>query len=227
MPVLPSAPQRATLARDEFRMLRWSHGAARALSAIVTLLVALSASAAEVVVGSVLTVRGEVFAESAGNTQPLAANDPVHRGDTIVSKAGKAKIALEEGTVVSVGENTRVQIVDFERSRVDPKTRLGLLSGALRLIVQKVSAGGRFEVETETAIAAVRGTDWVIETAPEQTSVALVDGAVAVSDRARAATVLLQAPGEGTDVRRGAPPTTPITWGAQRYANALARATFD
>jgi hypothetical protein len=200
--------------------------AARALMAIAALLCALGAHAAAIV-GSVLAVRGEVFVESAGSLQPLATNDPIHRGATIVSKAGKAKIALDDGSIVSVSEHARVHIAHFDRSHDEARTRLGLLSGGLRAIVQKVGAGGTFEVETETAVAAVRGTDWVIEATPEQTSVALVEGAVAVSDRARTATVMLQAPGQGTDVRRGAPPTPPITWGAQRYANALARATFD
>ena len=48
------------------------------------------------------------------------------------------------------------------------KARLALVAGALRLFVAKVTPDGNFEVETETATAAVRGTDWMMETTPER-----------------------------------------------------------
>ncbi len=109
-----------------------------------------------------LAVRGTVFTESAGSRKPLTANALVRRGDAIVSTAGKAKIALEDGSIVSVGENTRVRIDEYQRESRNVKARLALVAGALRLFVAKVTPDGNFEVETETAIAAVRGTDWLI-----------------------------------------------------------------
>ena len=196
---------------------------------VVTLFAAGSATATEAVVGSVLAVRGTVFAESAGSREPLTANALVRRGDAIVSTAGKAKIALEDGSVVSVGENTRVRIDEYQRGVRNVKARLALVAGALRLFVAKVTPDGNFEIETETATAAVRGTDWMMETTPEQTSVALLRGRVAVSGRTSqaGATVVLASPGQGTDVRRGSAPTPPIPWGARRFADTLARATFN
>lgn len=185
--------------------------------------------AADVIVGSVLAVRGAVFWEVGGRQQPLLANTPVHQGDSIVSTSGKAKIALDDGTIISVGENSRVRIAGYSHAAGDFKTRLSLISGLLRLFVAKVTPAGRFEVETETAIAAVRGTDWVIEATPERTSVALVSGEVAVSGRDGQAqtTVVLDAPGQGTDVRPGSAPTAATHWGAERFNNTLARATFE
>ena len=95
---------------------------------VVTLFAAGSATAAEAVVGSVLAVRGTVFAESAGSREPLTANALVRRGDAIVSTAGKAKIALEDGSVVSVGENTRVRIDEYQRGARNAKARLALVA---------------------------------------------------------------------------------------------------
>lgn len=203
-------------------------GIARAWVAAIALLAATSATAADAIVGSVLAVRGAVFTESAGSLQPLTANAPVREGDAIVSRSGKARIALEDGSIVSVGENARVHVGRHERTPAQVNARLALVSGALRLFVAKVAPGGAFEVETETAIAAVRGTDWLIEATPEQTSVALLSGRVAVSahDDPRAS-VMLALPGHGTDVRRGAAPAPPIPWGARRLADLLARATFN
>ena len=186
-------------------------------------------AAADALVGSVLAARGAVFLETAAGQQPLTRNAPIHLGDTIVSAEGKAKIALDDGTIVSVGENSRVRVAEFDRSAGDFKTRASLISGVLRLLVAKVTPAGKFEIETETAIAAVRGTDWVVEATPERTSVAIVSGVVAVSSRAEQApaTVVLDAAGQGTDVRRGSAPTPVAQWGAQRFADTVARATFD
>lgn len=188
-----------------------------------------AACASDVVVGSVLAVRGAVFWDAGGREKPLMATTPVHLEDTIVSTGGKAKIALNDGTIISVGENSRVRIADYGNAANGFKTRVSLVSGLLRLLVAKVTPGGRFEVETETAVAAVRGTDWVIESTPERTSVAVVSGAVAVSGReAQAqATVVLDGPGLGTDVRPGSAPTAAAHWGAERYNSILARATFE
>jgi hypothetical protein len=151
----------------------------------------------------------------------------VHGGDTIVTRAGKAKIALVDGSVVSIGENTRWRLGNFAGSGA-ARLRTNLLSGVLRPIIDKARPGGSFEIETETAIAAVRGTDWVIEVTPERTSVAVLRGVVAVTGRTQPpSTVVLSSPGQGTDVKRGAAPSPPVPWGIKRLADTIARATFD
>jgi hypothetical protein len=202
------------------------------MASVVVLSLGLCADAAAAgteAVGAVAAVRGAVFVDAGGALQPLAASAPVHEGDAIVTHDGKAKVALDDGTIISIAEHTRVRIERVERRASVGRTKLALVSGALRLLVAKVAPAGNFEVETETAIAAVRGTDWLMEAGPEQTSVALLAGAVAVSSRSPSArsTVVLRLPGHGTDVRRGAPPTPPIAWGARRLADLLARATFN
>ena len=186
------------------------------------------ASAADVVVGLVVAVRGEVLSDAGAGQQALAVNAPVHRGETIVTGAGKAKIALNDGSIISIGENTRVRMVHFAGTSKSANVALNLVSGVLRPFVVKGASTGTFEIETQTAVAAVRGTDWVIEATPERTSVAVVRGVVAVSGRTdRQATVVLRSPGQGTDVPRGSAPTPPAPWGIKRLAGILARATFD
>jgi hypothetical protein len=160
---------------------------------------------------------------------PLAAQAPVRERDAIVATDGKAKIALDDGTIISVGEHTRVRISQFRKAAQVTRTKLELVSGALRVLVAKVAPNGHFEIETETAVAVVRGTDWLIEATPDRTSVALLEGDVAVTGRDPQArgSVALQQAGQGTDVRRGAAPTPPVPWGARRLADLLARATFN
>jgi hypothetical protein len=184
--------------------------------------------AADVIVGSALAVRGEVFRADAARQYPLAAKEPVHLGDTIVTGAGKAEISLNDGTLLSVGENTRLRLSTYQSASNDLTTRLGLLGGVLRLVVARVTAGGHFEVESETAIAAVRGTDWMMAATADQTGVALVSGVVAVSGRNRAeAPVMLDTPGQGTDVKRDEPPHPPHPWPAQRFSTMLDRCNFE
>ncbi len=187
------------------------------------------ALAAEPIVGSVIALRGEVFREVGGDRRPIAVKEPIHLADTIVSGTGKAKILLNDGTVISLGENTRITISQYQSAKNNLKTGLSLWSGALRLFVNRASSGGQFEIETETATAAVRGTDWAIEASPDKTSVVVFTGSVAVSGRGpfSGATTTLDAPGLGTDVNRGAAPTPVRRWGDQRIANILARASFE
>ena len=161
----------------------WQARATHACFLAIAICWASAALAADVIVGSVRAVRGTVFLDSGSGPQPLTVNAPVHSGDAIISNAGKAQIVLADGTIVSVGENSRVRIATRERAANETGTRLGLVSGVLRLLVAKMTPAGKFEVETETAIAAVRGTDWVIEATPERTAVAIVSGVIAVSGR--------------------------------------------
>jgi hypothetical protein len=187
-----------------------------------------SPAGADMFIGSVLALRGDVSREMGTARQALTVHSPIHLGETIASRLGKAKIALTDGSIVSIGENSRLRFVSFRNAPNNLSTRLALIAGALRLFVVKATTGGEFEVETETAVAAVRGTDWIAESTPELTSVAVVNGIVAVRGRvAQSAIVVLDGPGQGTDVRRGQPPTAPRRWPRTRFDAAVARASFE
>ena len=55
---------------------------------------------------------------------------------------------------------------------------------------------------------------------PASTAVLGIEGAVEVTGRRMAASVMLN-PGQGTDVAPGAAPTPPVTWGAPRVERTL------
>ena len=208
--------------------MRYGLGFAAACLVCVALLWATHSRAAEIIVGSVLAVRGEVFRGDDSKQSPLTLKAPVYLGDTIVSGVGKAKIGLNDGTIISVGENTRLSLSMYQSTSNNLTTRLNVWSGILRLLVARVASGGHFEIESETAIAAVRGTDWLMDVTADMTGVAIITGAVTVSSKSQPGTaVVLDTPGHGTDVARGAAPTTPHAWGAQRFAKALERASFE
>ncbi len=208
--------------------MRDGPGFAAACLFCAAMLWATQSLAAEIIIGSVLAVRGEVFRADDAKQSPLTPKTPVYLGDTIVSGAGKAKISLNDGTVISVGENTRLRLSMYQSTSNSFTTRLSVVAGALRLLVARISTGGHFEIESETAIAAVRGTDWLMDVAADMTGVAIITGAVTVSSKGKPGTmVVLDTPGHGTDVARGEAPTNPHAWGAQRLAKALERASFE
>ncbi|GFE50805.1 hypothetical protein So717_25580 [Roseobacter cerasinus] len=93
-------------------------------------------------------------------------------------------------------------------------------SGAVLLEVAPGEA--RPQIRTPHAIAAVRGTIYVVEVEGDKTSVFVIEGEVAVTQRdANGADVILRA-GDGVDVRDGAA-LEARPWPAERAAGLLAR----
>jgi hypothetical protein len=201
----------------------------RAVLAALAVLPFAPAFAASVPVGQVTATKGTVFRERAGRRESAAKGTALEIGDAIVTEAaGKAKLQLNDGTIVSVGENARLVLAQYQGTENAYTTRLRAEQGAMRFLFQRALDLSRFEVETETAVAAVRGTQWLMDVKPGHTAVAMLSGVVAVIARgAPGGEVVLQQPGQGTDVRTGQAPTPPTVWGAQRFATTLARASFE
>jgi hypothetical protein len=187
------------------------------------------AAAAAPTVATVIGVEGVVLREAGGERHALALRDALRLDDTLVSDAGKAKILFNDGSIVSLGEHSRLALVQYQSVANGRSTLLRLFDGVIRIFVNRATAGGAFEIRTETAVAAVRGTDWLMEAVPGRTGVALITGIVAVSGvrEDRNAVVLLQHPGDGVDIAESKPPGPVHTWAPKRFQSLLARASFD
>ena len=209
-------------------MLLW-HGARVAL--FFALLVFASNSQAETATsfGEVIGVRGTVFRIHDGARVPLSKGASVFVTDVIeAGDDGKAQLLLRSGSIISVGEKGRIVLAEFPSTDNQFTTKIDMQQGAIRLFVTHSQAGGHFEVESETAVAAVRGTDWLVEVNSEETAVAVLSGVVAVRSKASVGgEVLLDKMGDGTDVLRGAAPSKTKTWGAKRLQKTIERASFD
>jgi hypothetical protein len=201
----------------------------RSVIAALAVLPFAPAVAATTEVGQVLATRGAVFRESEGRREAASRGMPLHVGDVVVTGAGgKAKLQLNDGTIISVGESTRLALTQYQGTDNAYTTRLRAESGAMRFLFQRALERSHFEVETETAVAAVRGTQWLMDVQPGHTAVAMLTGIVSVrAVGALGGEVVLDQPGQGTDVRTGQPPTPVATWGAARFAATLSRASFE
>lgn len=131
----------------------------------------------------VTTVTGTVRIKTGadGRTLPLTPNTLIRVGDELISAAGSATIALADGSEVRLSPDSRLvfnRLTQYGKSgMVD--TRLRLNKGEVHTRVRPVIEGGaRFEIETPSAVAAVRGTAFALQTSADGTRLQVTEGVV-------------------------------------------------
>jgi hypothetical protein len=141
----------------------------------------------------------------------------VHRGDEIrTGRPGRLQIVFQDDTVLTVSDDSRVVVNEqvFDPDRGKARSLLGLLQGKVSALVSEYyqRPGAAYEIKTATAVAGVRGTEFVVSYDPrdERTDVTGLSGSVEVIsafDRSgRSVFVTAQ---EVTTVTRGHLPTAP------------------
>jgi hypothetical protein len=181
-------------------------------------------------IGQVTALEGKVTVLPQGKfaPEPLALRRPVFREDIIATdRASKVRITLLDATVISLGEQSRLELKQFS---YDPRqqTRAGRFAitvGIFRAILKEIMPQSAIEVITPTAVAAIRGTDLMGEVTPDSTAIVVLEGTVLVTNvrpRFRGLTTLTQ--GTGTTVKDDESPSTPTRWSESRI-EALRRAT--
>src|SRR5467141_842142 len=91
----------------------------------------------------------------------------------------RARIALDDGSVLNVGSETSMKIVKHDVGA--QKTELELTSGKLRTQAQKIAKpDGKFEVRTSAGVAGVVGTDFFVEYVNGTMTVIAFEGLVKV-----------------------------------------------
>lgn len=184
---------------------------------ILTLLVQ-SASAEKpddkLIVGLVSTVEGTAEAQAEGETtwEKLAMKDDIYLGDTIRTKANsKVKLTFKDDSAVSLGPDASLQLKQFEYvPEKDQRVSTFTLSqGKARAIVGRIfGSNSKFEIETPTAVAGVRGTYfivWVLSS--EITKVFVLEGKVTVRNvKTDVKGEVEVTQGKATTVEEAAPP---------------------
>ncbi len=150
-------------------------------------------------------VSGEVWIRPNGQTRllKLAPGQALGVGDEVRVGAGRAEIRFADGSRLTLAPNSVVIFNALTRyantGMVD--TRLRLNKGHSRNQVNPLhSPGGRYEISTPNAIAAVRGTDFRLAYTGNATHLAVEEGTVELS----ASGVRHQVPaGHGMSVAQG------------------------
>lgn len=162
------------------------------------------------IIFATLTSVPESLAQSAG------------AGCTLEHVAGTSMHILrcQQGLTITVEPSARYALEDRDKDGEADSVRLR--RRALLLEGPAETAGAGFQVTTPQAIAAVRGTKWIVDVQRNRTSVFVVSGQVDVKRPTANGGVSL-GPGEGVDVQRGSGPLTVKRWPAARVSALLSR----
>ncbi|UEM01259.1 FecR family protein [Skermanella rosea] len=192
------------------------------------LMMASSASAADMTpadrapVGRVVRQEGSTVILRDDIRSPLLIGTSVFTSDVIETGfSSRVTVQFRDGSSLVTGPESRVQVSDYT---IDPQggrtsALFSMLSGIVRAVVGQAGLGS-FAVQTDTAVASARSTEWTAEITPAGTAVLGLEGVVEVRSRSTGAAVTL-APSQGTDVAAGRDPTPPVTWGAPRVDRTL------
>lgn len=183
-----------------------------ALIIIIALALQTTAHAADAV-GSFSFVKGKVdqLSENSDETRLAKRGDAVYQGDTIRTKRrAMAQIKFHNGSVMTVAAQSKVHIDSMAPKASRDKSSIRAVRGLIRTLVPEGDQAN-YEVTTPTAVAAVRGTEWVTKVGVKVSDFFVLDGIVGAKniDPNVGGEVLIQ-PLHATRVSEGRPPLPPF-----------------
>jgi hypothetical protein len=156
-----------------------------------------------------------------------SAKTPVDWLDVLTTQAnGRARVALDDGSVLNVGSDSSVKVVKHDAGA--QQTDLEVTVGRIRSQAQKISQpNGKFEVHTPSGVAGVVGTDFYVGYENNIMTVIVFDGVVKVCNLAGVC-VAVKA-GQLTTVRNGDSngPATPSQANLSTVSEAIASTTLE
>ncbi len=126
-------------------------------TAVLLFALASQAGAAEGDVGRVVALRGTAIVERGNSRLNADVGTQLRASDLIATSAdSRVKLVFVDDSVLTMGENSRLQIKEFLNGKGKKQGRsvYNLLEGKLHSVVGRT----RFEMQTPTAVAAARGT---------------------------------------------------------------------
>jgi len=201
---------------------------AMSAASVLVLLVAVPAMAEPV--GTVAEVDGQAEIGRGGAWLPATVGLAIEVGDTLrTGRPGRLRAVFQDESVIVLGDDSQLIVVEhvFAPDQGVFRSFMRLVSGKLRALASDYyqRIGASYQVETVTAVAGVRGTQFIVNVAPSSTEIVGIDGVVAVNslDDSPRRAVLVTAQ-EMTIVVRGQLPTAPrqLTPGAfQQYLQGV------
>jgi len=105
---------------------------------------------------------------------------------------GSAVITLSDGSILNLKESTTLEISHVAPNAPGQVSVISILTGKIKAAVAKRNANAGFEVRSPTAVAAVKGTVFIVEMAGKEMNVAVLEGLVALLDLKREREVLIK-----------------------------------
>lgn len=163
-------------------------------------------------IGAITSVQGKVLVDHPDPDAPFQAKttDNLQFNDVIETHGqSRTKMLLHSGSVLTVGENSRVEIIEHEHDPASParSVTVRLVQGSLRALIGSgfATAGSKFEVRTPTASAVAHGGTFVVWVDKNISGTANIGtfGAVEFTSGGQTASL---APGEYTHAAAGSIP---------------------
>lgn len=129
-------------------------------------------------------VNGHVRVRSAGNgaVRSLTEGQQILAGDTIITHDGMATVELADGSTIRINPGSSVAFNRLTRygraGMTDTRMRLER-GGVSNRIKPMIEEGARFEIETPSAVAAVRGTTFSLQADRNGSHLQVTEGRVA------------------------------------------------
>jgi hypothetical protein len=159
-------------------------------------------------VGQITALKGEIKITRDSKTILAKLGEKLEKSDVInSSKASKAQITLDDNTIITIGQNSTLNIFDYAFDETQPKeakANLGFMRGSFKSITGKIGKINkeRFKLKTKSASIGIRGTTII----GNQRMIAVTDGAISVTSNGVTVNVGKQ---EFTQTPQGAAPTPP------------------
>ncbi len=186
-------------------------------------------------IGYITAVQRDALVIHEGKTKLLLVKqgDGVQFLDTYETKEkSRLKLLFEDDSLLTLGEKTRLQVTEkvFDPDKDKRSSIFNLVGGTIRALVGKryEGEGSKFEIHTSSAVAAARGTYFIVWTmggSQKQTGVVNIgdEGLVEVfsADPLVSGSVMLTS-NEYTILNEGQPPSKPIRIGPGLMQGLLA-----
>lgn len=153
---------------------------------------------------SVDATEGPVTVETGpGASQDVQSGRELNKGESVVVGTGGRVSIVEAGSTIGIGENSRLKVEELPHTAAKKRGLLNLLQGKIRAKIQHQDRGVEYpyEFKTRSAVAGVRGTEFLLLNEGNEARVLTLDGMVRVHSA--------NDPAKGWDVAKGQALTAP------------------
>jgi|GEM_PF-5014120 hypothetical protein len=135
---------------------------------------------------TVLNLEGTAQVQEDQDWRSLEEGEPLDAGDRVRTGDGSSlHLLLADGSSIVLGANSEATLDSLGDGKEGSETFIGLVNGLLNAMVEHLKPGARFEINTDNAVAAVKGTDFEVSASADAgAAVTVNNGVVQLGDRA-------------------------------------------
>ena len=128
-------------------------------------------------IGKILTLSGRCYVKHESNEEyiPIDEKTTVYSNDTVrTEKNSYVEIELTDGSSLKIEEDSEVSLSSLTLGK-NTHTRIGLLIGTIKLVINRIVENRDFNIDTVTFTAGVRGTELTVASRSDGESLLNVD----------------------------------------------------